>query len=272
MRKRSTAIIIATYLRPLLLKNCVDSVLKGDMLPDKIVIAHRDTDELTQSAIDDIRSEYSSNEVKIIKCTVTEPGHIPPIESSLNLIEEELTIILDDDTEVKKNWFRELLSPFDNEEVGVVGGQVFTPSVPTPKLKGKPGTINWYGRYYGNIGWVKSDNLLEVDTVMEGNSAWRTQILKSISIPKIFREDVSPLYGLYLTLTFKKLGYKIIYNSKAYVDHFNGVRAPNLKRDLERLKYGNRNYFYISYVFFHHKSNCFIFYIQHLSVITHQSE
>lgn len=248
MSHESIAVIVPTYLRPQFLQNCVESIFNGTRLPDKLFLSCRNTDSDTLEVAELLKAKYN-NKAEIAIVLIDEPGHIPPIQGALNFIHEDITVILDDDTTVYADWLEQLLRPMESPTVACVGGHVATPFFPTPKIKGRPGRISFFGRLDGNLGWLESDRELEVDTVMEGNSAWRTALLKSIQIEPLFKEDESPYYGLFLTLSLKKRGYKIVFNSSARIDHYIAPRDSSISRNNSRYFVSHRNYMYIVFRF-----------------------
>jgi GT2 family glycosyltransferase len=178
---------------------------------------------------------------------VTEPGHVPPVEKGAHAASSDLVAIVDDDVTVTPEWFSSLVSHFADSRVGVVGGRVLVPDAPFPKLKGRPGCISWYGKYWANLGWVGGDISFPVDSVMEGNSIWRRKLLASLEFDPVVNFDDAVMYGLDLCLQVKRRGMKVIYEPRALVYHHSAPRAPELDRQERgsRLFCLCRNYTYI---------------------------
>lgn len=241
MTGKDATVLIPTYKRPKQLWDCVQSVLNGTMCPREIILVHRCGDTSTIQAIDELAA---TAEVPITKTSVDEPGHIPPLREGLRCCDTEITCLLDDDTEVEEDWLEELILPFKDPEVGVVGGPAVVPEMQSKSADPDAGRLRFYGQLAGGLMWCTEGGVREVDTVPEGNSAWRTDLLRSIDIPAFLQEYDSISYGLYLTLSVKERGYKVLFNSNAFIWHYPGRRDPSLERtDQHRRKWlASRNY------------------------------
>jgi hypothetical protein len=92
--------------------------------------------------------------------------------------------------------------------------------------------------------WLTEGEVREVDTVAEGNSAWRTDLLRKIDIPDYLYEGDSKFYGLYLTLSVQERAYKIMFNPEAMVWHYPGERDASLDRTNQERNHwlSSRNY------------------------------
>lgn len=235
-------IVIPSYRRPGQLTECVESIAEGGTLPDTILIVHRDTDKETRVAADGLR--FCIEQFSVERVTVDRPGHIPPVEAGIECCDTEIIVLLDDDTIVKERWLGELLAPMDDPEVGVVGGPAVVPQMKGKKTDSDAGCLRLYGQMGGGLMWTTEGNVREVDTVAEGNSAWRTNLLRSIEIPAFLYERDSKFYGLYLTLTAKACGYRVLFNPAAFVWHFPGKRDPSLNRTDQHRQHwlSSRNY------------------------------
>ena len=242
MNRDDTTVLIPTYNRPEKLSDCVHSILQGTLLPHEIVLVHRSGDASTEDVIDELAT--ATADVTITKAHVDEPGHIPPIREGLRHCSTEITCLLDDDTEVKEDWLEEIVAPFDDPEVGVVGGPAVVPDMQENVSDPDAGRLRFYGQLGGGLMWCTDRGIREVDTVPEGNSAWRTDLLRTIEIPPFLHEYDSISYGLYLTLSVKERGYKVLFNSNAFIWHYPGRRDPSLQRNDQHQRHwlASRNY------------------------------
>jgi cellulose synthase/poly-beta-1,6-N-acetylglucosamine synthase-like glycosyltransferase len=231
------SVIIPSYLRPETLLKCVESILAGSHRPTEIVIVGRAGDTGTEKAISAI--EAAPHEaVKIRSAWVTEAGHVPPVETGARTASSDLVAIVDDDVTVTPEWLSSLVPHFGDPGVGVVCGRVSVPGTPLPKLKGRPGCVSWYGRNWGNLGSVGGEAAFQVDSVMEGNSIWRRDLLASLEFDPVLNFDDASMYGLDLCLQVKGRGLKLIYEPRALVYHHVAPRAP----ELDRQKRGPRSF------------------------------
>jgi len=242
----STSVVIPTYRRPEMLRNCVASLLAGSQQPDEIVIVGRKGDVGTEDAIATIDAARHSG-VKIRSAWVTEPGHVPPVEAGVRSATGDWVAVVDDDVTVTPEWLASLAPHFARADVGVVGGRVLVPGEAPRKPKGKPGCVSWYGKIWGNLGSMDGPRAWEVDNVMEGNCVWRRDLLTSLTFDPALNFDDASMYGLDLCLQAKKRGYKVIYEPRALVYHHTAPRTPELdRRERGPRVYGYcRNYTYI---------------------------
>jgi GT2 family glycosyltransferase len=233
------SVIIPTYLRPETLLKCVDSILVGARRPEEIVIVCRAGDRGTEKAIAAIEAGAHGG-VRIESASVTERGHIPPVETGIGRASGELVATLDDDVTVTPGWLSSIVSHFSDPTIGVVGGPVLVPGTSTQKLKGRPGCVSWYGKTWGNIGSLDVASAIEVDSVMECNWIWRRKLLASLEFDPVLNFDDASMYGLDLCLQAKKHGFKVLYDPRALVYHHAAPRAP----ELDRQKRGPRSFSY----------------------------
>jgi len=242
MTTPEATVLVPTYKRPDKLTDCVQSVLHGKTLPHEIVLVHRRGDEPTIRAINRLSKE--TTDVTITKASVVEPGHIPPVEEGLRSCTTEIVCLLDDDTVVEDDWLEALLRPFDDPSVGVVGGPAVVPDMQDKSSDPDAGQLRSYGQLGGGLMWCTDGGIREVDNVPEGNSAWRTDLLRSIDIPPFLREGDSKFYGFYLTRSAKEHGYRVLFNPTALIWHYPGTRDPSLSRTDQHRQHwlSSRNY------------------------------
>jgi GT2 family glycosyltransferase len=240
------SVIIPTYRRPEMLVKCVNSILAGIRQPDQIVIVGRAGDKETELVFAMIEAAPHEG-VEVRAAWVTEPGHVPPIETGLRTASGELVAVIDDDVTVTREWLSSMVLHFPNPTIGVVGGRVLVPGAPLPKAKGRPGCLSWYGKVWGNLGSVGGSTEFEVDSVMEGNCMWRRELLASLEFDPVLNFDDASMYGLDLCLQAKKRGLKVVYDPRGLVYHHAAPRAPELNRQERggRIFSYCRNYTYI---------------------------
>jgi GT2 family glycosyltransferase len=140
-----------------------------------------------------------------------------------------IVAFLDDDVEPEPAWLEVSLRPFTDPAVACVGGRVVTPGG-TGKVHRDVGRIRWYGKHIGNIGLVGGSEPVDVEGVMEGNSAWRTHILRTLEFdPRLDYDDAS-MYGLDLSLQAIERGLRVVYQPLAVVHNASAPRDPRLDR------------------------------------------
>ncbi len=242
----SISVVIPTYQRPDALLDCLNSLLRGAVRPSEIIVVGREGDTETEAAVQSYSAAVSPD-IGFRSAWVTIPGHVPPVELGIRLASSELIAVIDDDTTVQTDWLDKILPHFSDPTIGVVGGRVYVPGTPVLKLKGKPGRVSWYGKHWGNVGNVDGQKSMDVDTVMEGNSTWRRELIQSIEFDPVLKFDDSSMYGLDLTLQAKNKGYRVVYDPKILLLHHMAPRAPEIDRANRprRIFSYCRNYTYI---------------------------
>ena len=243
---RSATIVIPTYRRPGPMIDCVRSLVEGSQQPDEIIVVGREDDTPTKEALVQAE-ELCAGKSALHAGWVTQPGHLPPVEKGLRLASGEIVAFVDDDVTVTQDWLEHLIAPFSDPTVGVVGGRVITPACQPPRLKGKPGCISWYGKHWGNVASLQGESPIEVEGVMEGNCAWRRELLTSLKFDPVLNFDDACMYGLDLCLQAASRGSRVLYQPRALVYHHAVPRAPELDRnDRPRRVFSyTRNYTYI---------------------------
>jgi GT2 family glycosyltransferase len=238
------AVVVPTYQRPQMLRACVESLLAGERRPDEIIIAGREGDQPTLDVVRQLQAEAAG---QIRDIWVADPGHIPPVRAGAAAATADIVAFVDDDVTVTPEWLRALVRHFDDDRVGVAGGRVVVPGAAPPALKGRPGQIAWYGKHWGNIGSVEAVQPMDVVSLMEGNWAWRRELLLSLEFDPALNFDDASMYGLDLCSQARKKGYRIVYDSRALVYHHAAPRVAELDRaDRPRRLYSYaRNFTYI---------------------------
>jgi len=199
------------------------------------------------AALDVVRVARRTAATAVRWIAVGRPGHIPPVRRGLDAAQGRIVAFLDDDAEPEKSWLSALLEPFRDTGVACVGGRVITPGF-KGRVGADAGRIRWYGQHAGNIGALDVPAPIEVDGVMEGNWAWRSDALRRLSFDSVFDSDDSSMYGLDLCLQAKALGYRIVYQPAARVVHHAAPRDASLDRqDRPRRVFAySRNYTYLA--------------------------
>jgi GT2 family glycosyltransferase len=243
--RRQVSVVIPTYRRPSALIECIRSLLAGTVLPGEIIVVGRADDESTRQAV--LSETILCDLVRIRSHWVNQPGHIPPVEAGLRIATGHIVAIIDDDVTVSEPWLETILTPFTDPAVGVVGGRVTIPGESPGRLKGKPGHLTWYGKSWGNVASLEGDRAVEVDTVIECNWAWRSDLLRSLRMDPILNYDDAAMYGLDLCLQAKAAGFRVLYEPRALVLHHVKPRAPELDRANRPARVFSycRNYTYI---------------------------
>jgi GT2 family glycosyltransferase len=207
-----------------------------------VIVVARPGDDQTWEVIDTPREGAPA----IRGIPVHEPGIVPPVRAAMGACSTDLMALIDDDAVPCAGWLDALVEVMRDGSVAVAGGSVFTPGTKVRQRR-NAGRITWYGQHIGNVGSLESPTPLWVDGVMEGNSIWRTEVMRSLEFPAIFGGPNGAMYGLDLTLQAKARGYSIVYTSCARVLHTPGPRSPDMYERADRAQGRSyaRNYTFI---------------------------
>jgi GT2 family glycosyltransferase len=247
----TVTVAVATWKRPEYLKGCLEGVASQTRMPEEVIVVGRADDEAARI----VASEASDRLPKLRWIEVNQPGHIPPIRTALEATATELIAFLDDDTEPEPGWLSALVGPFGEPKVACVGGRYTSTSQGNnPVVAAKDaGRFRWYGRFVGHFEDVESARAIDVDGVLEGNSAWRTDVLKALTFEPIFDDGDSLHYGLDLCQQAHAHGWRVCYVPAARAVHHWASRSGTPPRqDLVARNYAHaRNLTFIAMRRFH---------------------
>lgn len=243
-------VAIPTYQRPEFLRRAVDSILGQKILPDELLLISRDTDRESNELIRDIVAIYDGP-VQIRSTTVVEPGFLPPILAAIREATGDLLAVMDDDAVAHPDWLARLSSHFVDPNVAGVGGRVldFTGGnyVEYPAVS-KVGFITWYGKAIGDMYKdINPSTVRPVQFVMGGSMCYRSQVIRRCLPDPVLAANVAFHWEVDVGLQVNRLGYRILYDPSAKVDHFTGPRAEIGMRSPNRagIYWYNYNYSYL---------------------------
>lgn len=240
----TVTVLVPSWRRSHLLPRLIGSLRLQEFLPEEIVVAGRTDDEQTKDVVD---AAGDSEGPAVRWIPVDRPGFLAPIQTAMNYIRTEIVAIIDDDATPDTSWLERLRLPFADPKVACVGGRVIEPGKQPLRISRRAGQVTWFGQYVGQIGHLSPPSLLEVHSVMEGNCAWQTDVLRSLEFEPIFDLDDALNYGLDLCLQAKSRGYRIIYAPEATVTHQTArpYALDDLQWRLDRAFVSGRNVTYI---------------------------
>ena len=232
----SVSIVIPTLRRLDILQKSISAVLEMDIQPIEILIICRPRDDAeTYNWL--INSTKEINILEIV--TIDIPGQVQAMNAALPLTKGDITAILDDDALPRKNWLTEILKCYNNPEVGAVGGRdlVFQYG----KFWDKPevqvaGVRNFWGNIIGNHHLVVG-NRREVDIIKGCNLTFRRLAVGKLKFDeRLLGKGAQVGNDSWFSLCVKQLGFKVILNPQAIVEHFPAERADGARDSLAKEK------------------------------------
>jgi GT2 family glycosyltransferase len=224
----AVTIVIPTWMRAEYLRGCLASLARQTLVPSEVLVVGRAADETARAVVDRATMTPAPRWLEI-----DVPGHLPPVRRGLDEAEGEIVAFLDDDAEPEPGWLKRLIYPFRDPRVVCVGGRFLGarrntgPSIARVQDAGR---LTWYGAFRGHMGDLPGLESSRCDGVIEGNSAWRKDVLASLKFEPIFEKDDSLHYGLSLGLQARERGFEVVYAPGARAYHHWAPRA-GVRRD-----------------------------------------
>jgi glycosyltransferase involved in cell wall biosynthesis len=248
VRSRFT-VAIPTFERPAYLRRAVHSVLMQTRVPDEVLVVHRRDDSETIMTFDGLRNLPRGNLLRFV--AVDEPGFLPPIWQAVQSCSGDVIVFLDDDAEAHRDWLERLCAFYVDPCIGGVGGRYIDycndvlQYLPAANVAGK---LYWYGRFIGNMYKdFKPGHPIFVDCLMGGNMSYRASLARECLPARALNHDVAFHWELDMAFKIKKLGYRIVYEPRAAVDHHSAPRRIAGMRtwNYGGIYYANYNFAYI---------------------------
>lgn len=232
----SVSIVIPTLWRLDILQKSIAAVLKMDIQPIEILVTCRPKDD---------KETYewllnTSKEIEILKIvTIDIPGQVQAMNAAIPLARGDIVAILDDDALPRKDWLTEILKCYENVEVGAVGGRdvihAHGKTFDTEKIQ-LAGVRTFWGTIIGNHHSVVGDER-EVDVIKGCNLTFRKSAVGDLKFDdRLLGKGAQIGNDSWFSLCIKHLGYKIILNPQAIVDHFPAERADGARDTLSKQK------------------------------------
>jgi GT2 family glycosyltransferase len=238
---QGVTVVVPTWRRAFWLDLCLQGLTEQHRPPGEVLVVGRLEDDEARSVV-----QAHGDHLPVRWVEVDRPGHVAPVAEGLAQAIGNIVAFLDDDAEPEPCWMGALVEPFADPLVACVGGRVASVGF-RGKVHRDAGRIRWYGKHIGNVGALEVPGAIEVDGVMEGNWAWRRDVLVGLEFDPVLDFDDASMYGLDLCLQATEKGYKVVYQPAALVAHHVAPRDAALDRaDRPRRTFAfTRNYTYI---------------------------
>lgn len=208
-------IVIATYNRSALLAETLSSLENHliDRSEVNVIVVNNNSIDNTQEV-----SESFISKISTLMCLQEfRQGLSYARNHGIHSSTGDIVVFLDDDVELHENWLDELLAPFNDPNVAVVGGKVLP--------YGMQEFPDWLPREYGFLASVfdPSDKLCEMDKVMGANFAVRKSAFDNVGLfdVNLGRKGKKLLGGEEVELfhRIRNAGLKIVYTPHSVVWH-----------------------------------------------------
>lgn len=197
----------------------------------------RDTDAETWTLL----KSLSLDVLPLHTVTVSIPGQVAALNAGLDSAQGDIIAITDDDAAPHADWLERIESHFLSDDcVGGVGGRdwVYHSHGLADGSREVVGRVQWFGRAIGDhhlgVGEPR-----EVDIFKGANMSFRRRAIASLRFDERLRGTGAQVHNdMAFSLALKRTGWKLIYDPKVAVDHFEGKRfdEDQRKKDADQRK------------------------------------
>jgi GT2 family glycosyltransferase len=142
----------------------------------------------------------------------------------------DILVFTDDDARPHDDWIQRLVTAYADPSVGAVGGRdvIYQHGGVEEGFANVVGRVRWYGRVDGNH-HLGTGAPREVDVLKGVNLSLRRALWAVDS--RLRGTGAEPHWELELTLKIGWLGWRVVYDPEAVVDHFVAPRMQERQRD-----------------------------------------
>ncbi|HSI11447.1 MAG TPA: glycosyltransferase family 2 protein [Chthoniobacter sp.] len=230
------SVIIVTLNRADCLRRCLECLAIQEPPPIETVVIDASSDDITarmMEAFPDV--EYVRTDVGY--------GHMTASRNlGLLRVSGDVIAFLDDDAFAHPGWSRELLAPYEDATVGGVGGRALNRQ-PGEESEGmnEIGKLTSRGRITGNFA-ANPGALIETDHIIGCNMSWRRVILAEMGGLREDYPGTEVREETDIALRVRQLGWRIVFNPDAVVDHLGAPHAKGRRFDVRYAYYAQRNH------------------------------
>lgn len=236
--KPVVSVIILCYNKVEYTERCLKALFKNtDYPPFEVIVLDNASVDYTPAVL-----EMYSKKIKYMRCQ-TNLGFVKGNNCAADLVDGDFIVFLNNDTEVQKNWLKEMYHCFKGHpRAAAVGSMLVYPDM---KLQEAGGIIfsDATGWNYGRGSNMKNPSFTfarEVDYCSGAALMVRTDLFLKVGK---FDERFAPAYfeDSDLCFSLRKLGYKVIYCPSSVVIHHEGITAgTDLNSGMKRYQVINR--------------------------------
>jgi GT2 family glycosyltransferase len=223
-------VIVPTYKRPVWLKRCLNSLLRQTKLPTEVIVVMRDSDRETHQAFNGMSIGWPHESVSLRAEYVNQPGFLPPLIKGKESASGDIVCFIDDDAEAHPDWLGRLLAHYGDRGIGAVGGRCINRRMngeeyQYPSAKKNASRLSWYGRLETNMYRDLVSNLPQNATcLMGGNCSYRKDVLDRVRVDPLLERDAAQNWELDWGLQLRRMGYRMLFDPLAKVDHYSAER------------------------------------------------
>ncbi len=229
-RQTPVSVIIPTFHRSAYLLRVLRDLLRQDYTPLEVIVV--DQGEETPPELKRFLKE-EGKEIRYFRSPVR--GSHRARNYGIEKAEGEICVFVDDDVKLRSNFVRRHRDHYHDPGLGGVGGSVLTAKNPRLRAIGKVGRFNYLtGNFTEHF---NSRRAGQIDHLLGCNASFRRDLIRRAGGYDEHFAGNAFFEELDLSLRIKKLGYKIIFEPRALVYHFQAGRGGNRLEDQSRWNY-----------------------------------
>jgi glycosyltransferase involved in cell wall biosynthesis/GT2 family glycosyltransferase len=205
------SVVVPTYRRPDELRRCLAGLATQSLAPAEIIVVRREGDEATRAALKE------SAHAAVVDAVVSEPGVLAAMQAGAAVASRDLIAFIDDDAVPRREWLERLTRHFEDPKVGGVGGRDVIADQPVPRGAAlEVGRITRWGKLVGNhhLGTGSPRDVMVLKAV---GVAFRRIAL---ALPYGLRGAGAQVhFEVGMSLAARRLGWRLVYDPSALVDH-----------------------------------------------------
>ncbi|SFA96980.1 Glycosyl transferase family 2 [Cohnella sp. OV330] len=218
----SVTVVVPSYRRPDDLSKCLEGLNRQLYPRYDVVIVVRSGDEETKALALRWLGTDSSYGKSVTE--VSESGVLAAMKAGTNVALGDIIAYTDDDAVPRPDWLEKLVRHYADPRVGGVGGRDIQPGIPAKPGCGV-GIVTWYGKLIGNH-HIGDGPAREADVLKGVNMSLRRELTE---FPQgLLGTGAQVHFEVHMCLRARWLGYKLIYDASAIVDHY---PAPRFDED-----------------------------------------
>jgi GT2 family glycosyltransferase len=223
--------------------DCMDSILKNtNEVPYEVIVVNNGSSDETPLMLKEVKN------IRIINNS-TNIGFVDACNMGANACNGKYVLMLNNDTRVTKGWLKSMIELAEKDKlIGLVGAKLIYPDGKLQEAGGivwnDPINLAWnYGRYNDPNKWEYS-YVKEVDYCSAACLLVKKELFERIGL---FDRRFTPGYceDVDLAFSIRKLGYKVMYQPKSEVVHFEGITGGvNISEGYKSYQVINQKKFY----------------------------
>lgn len=209
------SVIVITRDRPACIRPCLEHIRDQDYPdPFEVIVVDSSTDDQTQAILDDFP--------QVVRLRVHPPrGKTNRPEAKNIAIQKargDILAFLDDDSYAHPDWLAQLMKHYQDPTVGGVGGRLIDPS--RPPIGERVGYLTVSPRIDITANFViDTGQPIEVDHLCGGTMSFRKALLTELGGFDPHYTGGNQLEETDVCVRVKALGYRLVYEPAAVVDH-----------------------------------------------------